>query len=199
MGSQDTPLKIKDIFPRQRQLLLWIASRSGVEPTKPTRVPQAVNPAQEQEKVIHEISQLAEEGVSVEELDHIWDGRKHVPWSTQEYYDTKATSFLAKLTNQRKRKVTPSERTNKGNDLSALEKSKLIKRLDRRPRKTTNRYTSHVRLTEKGLFYVEIYWDRWINRGMLAEPPPMPNIMEIVDWERRNSSPGYKGPDKEEV
>jgi hypothetical protein len=132
-------------------------------------------------------------------MGHIWDGREHVPWSTQRYFDTKATGFFAKLANPRKRKVTSSEMANTSNGLIALENRGLIKRLDRRTHKTTNRHTTHVRLTEKGQRYVEIYWDRLINSGMLAAPPPMPNIMEIIDWERRNSSPYYKGPDWDSV
>ena len=176
-----TTAKIKDLFPAQRQLLLWIASRAGFHPVRPTLSPQIANPLQGHKKVIRELQAIYEEGMSNGELNHVCEGYRHVPWSSKRYFDTKATGFFAKLANHRKRKVTPSERANTSNCLIALEKRGLIKRLDRRTHKTTNWHTTHVRLTDKGRFYVEVYWNSYIDRGALAEPPSMPNIMWVVE------------------
>ena len=181
MNSRVITPKIKAIFPAQRQLLLWIASSTGFKPVPPILALQVDNPVQELKKVISKDKQLYEKSVSGSEIGYVFEGRKHVPWSTKRYFDTKATGFLAKLAKERKGKVTPSERANTSNDLIALEKRGLIKRLDHRTHKTTNRHTTHVRLTDKGRFYVQVYWDSYINRGMLAAPPPMSNIMWVVE------------------
>ena len=86
-----------------------------------------------------------------------------------------------RLVSLRNWQIIGSERANTSNCLIALEKRGLIKRLDRRTHKTTNWHTTHVRLTDKGRFYVEVYWNSYIDRGALAEPPSMPNIMWVVE------------------
>ena len=68
MNSRVITPKIKDIFPAQRQLLLWIASSTGFKPVPPILALQVDNPVQELKKVISKDKQLYEESVSGGEL-----------------------------------------------------------------------------------------------------------------------------------
>jgi len=168
-----------DINNKQRHVLLWIASRTGLTPIIPFQGSFELALVREKQIIENIRKDLKSSGVASEYLSAANERRGHVPWSAKLYFG-------------KNKSPTKSDREYLSANLKVLEERKLVRRIDRTVQPKAKHFTTHVMLTRLGQAWCEKYWFDHIADIFEKNPKPVKNPMSLMartglDWDSVNS------------